>query len=207
MKVKKMKELTKEQEEFEFLANRRGLNLTRRSGTYVNNITAEMWYWWQVVRTNEPRELLDEWNRLLEESKKWKGKLNIFQDACSDCIDSSFMDTSWESQFMVNEQSSLAISLRKDFVKKRALRTLADIDDLVGIEWLVCGLSEENHKRIRAKVRTCISSLGEKPGSGYLLESITQSKVSNAIIKQTKHGLQFTDKVMQIAREMVKDAK
>ena len=117
------------------------------------------------------------------------------------------MDTSWESQFMVNEQSPSVISGRKDSVKKWALRNLADIDDLVGIEWLVCGLSEENHKRIRAKVRKCINRLGEKPGYGYLLESITQSKVSNAIIKQTKHGLQFTDEVMQIAREMVKDAK
>ena len=65
-----MEMLTKEQEEFEFLAHRRGLNLTRRPGTYVSNVTAEMWYWWQVIRTNEPRELLDEWNRLLEESKK-----------------------------------------------------------------------------------------------------------------------------------------
>ena len=95
-----MEILTKEQEEFEFLANRRGLNLAGRSGAYTDRITAEMWYWWQVVRTNEPRELLDEWNRLLEESKKWKGKLNIFQDACSDCIDSAFMDTSWESQLL-----------------------------------------------------------------------------------------------------------
>ena len=202
-----MKELTKEQEEFEFLANRRGLNLTRRSGTYVDNITAEMWYWWQVVRTDEPRELLDEWNRLLEESKNWKGKLSVFQDACANCIDSAFVDTSWESQFMGNEQSPLVVSGRKESVKKWVLRTLADVDDLIGVEWLVCGLSEENHKRIRAKVRKCITRLGEKPGYGYLLESITQEKASRAVIKPTKHGFQFTDEVMQIAAERVKDAE
>ena len=70
------------QVDFEFMAHRRGLSISKTENAYEDGQTAMLWYWWQAAQSNEPRLLLMEWNTRLEESKKWKGKLDVILGMC-----------------------------------------------------------------------------------------------------------------------------
>ena len=67
----------------------------------------------------------------LEESKKWKGKLDILLKACTAVLDEEFADTSWEQQFMINEQSPSVVEHRKLSVKRNILNGVAGVEYLL----------------------------------------------------------------------------
>ena len=147
-----------------------------------------------------------EWNTRLEESKKWKGKLDVLLKACTAVLDEEFTDTSWEQQFMINGQSPSVVEHRKLSVKRNILNGVSGVDKLIGVEYLVCGVRGENHKRIKKKVREVLEGLHERARWGYYLESLTQKKASNSCIKISKHGFCFTDRVMNLAEMYLKES-
>jgi hypothetical protein len=205
MKKKMKQQMSDTQVDFEFMAHRRGLSIDKTENAYEDGQTAMLWDWWQTAQSNEPRLLLMEWNTRLEESKKWKGKLDVILKACAAVLDEEFTDTSWEQQFMTNEQSPDVVEHRKLSVKRNILRGVSDLDKLIGVEYLVCGVREENHKRIKKKVREVLEGLHERARWGYYLESLTQKKASNSCIKIGKHGFCFTDRVMNLAEMYLKE--
>lgn len=150
------------QVDFEFMVHRRGLSISKTENAYEDGQTAMLWDWWQTAQSNEPRLLLIEWNTRLEESKKWKGKLDVILKACAAVLDEEFTDTSWEQQFMINEQSPSVVEHRKLSVKRNILSGISEMDKLIGVEYLVCGVREENHKRIKKKVRDVLEGLHER---------------------------------------------
>lgn len=192
------------QVEFEFMVHRKGLSTDKTYDSYKDEQTAMLWDWWQTARSNEPRLLLTEWNTRLEDSKKWVGKLDVLLKSCVRVLEEEFADASWEQQFLLNAQSPAVVEHRKLSVQKTILSSVSELDKLIGVEYLVCGVREENHKRIKKKVRTVLESLHEQSRWGYALESLTQKKASNSCIIFSKHGACFTDKVMQIAKDYVK---
>lgn len=199
MKKKMKQQMSDTQVDFEFMAHRRGLSTDKTENAYTDDQTAMLWDWWQTAQSNEPRLLLMEWNTRLEESKKWKGRLDVILKACAAALEEEFADTSWEQQFMTNEQSHDVVENRKLSAKRNILKGVSDIDKLIGVEYLVCGVREENHKRIKKKVRDVLEGLHERVRCGYYLESLTQKKASNSCIMIDKHGFCFTDRVMNLA--------
>ena len=132
MKKKMKQQMSDTQVDFEFMAHSRGLSIDKTENAYKDSQTAMLWDWWQTAQSNEPRLLLMEWNTRLEESKKWKGRLDVILKACAATLEEEFADTSWEQQFMTNEQSQDVVENRKLSAKRNILKGVSDLDKLIG---------------------------------------------------------------------------
>lgn len=193
--------LSETQQDFEFMAYRRGLNLDKRNSAYEDGKTAELWDWWQTAQSTEPRQLMLEWDYRLVNSKEWVNCLPFFLRAVEKVIDTEYEDNEWEEQFKFNEDSPGVIFSINKSNKKLILATIQNVDELIGVEWLVCGVREENHKKIRGKVRKTLENLHERCKYGYLLETLSRKKASNAAVRISTHGLCFTNQVIELARK------
>ena len=114
-----------------------------------------------------------EWDYRLVNSKEWVNCLPYFLRAVEKVIDTEYEDNEWEEQFKFNEDSPGVIFSINKSNKKLILATIQNIDELIGVE---CKY-------------------------GYLLETLSRKKASNAAVRISTHGLCFTNQVIELARK------
>ena len=68
--------LSESQQDFEFMAHRRGLSIDKTENAYEDGQTAMLWDWWQTAQSNEPRLLLMVWNYRDWETDRKSTRLN-----------------------------------------------------------------------------------------------------------------------------------
>ena len=114
-------------------------------------------------------------------------------------IDSALFNPHLEKEYTKNEPSHLDLSNKKAFTKSLIMDGLVEIDRLIGIEYLFCGVLEENHPAVKKRLHEQLSRICERNRGGYHIESALHKTASNAVIRLGKHGHCFTDELVELA--------
>lgn len=188
---------TEEIKDFEFIAHNLGYNITSKLGIYTDDDTQMLRRIWCTARSENPKKLREKWDSLRLKSNQYVGKLQEVIKAAENTIDGCYSNLDL-SRFMENEKSTEVIESVKWATKKRMIDTIKNTDKLVGVEYLVCGLKEVDHKRVRAKIRKIIDNLTAPLNSAYCLEITVTKEVSKSLFIKDYHGLRLSSSVLDM---------
>lgn len=188
---------TEEIKDFEFIAHNMGYDITSKLGIYTDDDTQRLHRIWCTARSENPKKLREEWDSLRLKSNQYAGKLQEVIKAAENTIDRCYSNLDL-SRFMENEKSAEVIESVKWATKKRMIDTIKNTDKLVGVEYLVCGLKEVDHKKVRAKIRKPIDNLTVPLNSAYCLEITVTKEVSNSLFIKDYHGLRLSSTVLDM---------
>lgn len=189
--------MNEDQKEFEFIANGMNLNLSKQEGEYAKLDTKKAWEIWQVAKSGKTKEFMLEWDDRKRESEKYVGDLSLFLKAVDTAIDESYSKLDLTSH-VVNDKSESLIEQLKNVNKRTILNKIELADNIVGIRWLVCGLKEEDHKRVKSKVRDIVSGLTKGYSKSYDLDILLFKKASSTVLVKDYYGLRLSERILNL---------